>query len=421
MKRSKRVLVPLLLVTLAACSQAPAPGTDAPADLAPLTFGSSGYDYANGLARHSSGVYAVGYTDGNLHGTPKGGGDAFVRKVDTGGSVIWGKQFGTPSYEAAESVASDSSNNAYVVGTTYGSLAGSRGGSDIFVRKYTSSGSVAWTKQFGTTDYDYGSDVVVYGSNVYVVGSTPGSIAGSKGSWDAFVRKYSSSGSILWTRQFGTSAEDLSNDVAVDGSGNIYVVGYTYGSLSGSNGGGSDMFIRKYSASGSVLWTKQLHYSDYDYAQAVTVSGSSVYLVGGFYYANNSSDPDVRVVKYSTSGSKTWDYGFGPSGYDYVADVTADSSGVTFAGYTYTSFAGTNQGGGDGYVYKLKPDGTYAWAKQLGTSEFDATQAVLARSSSETYAAGYTYGVLGSVNSGSADAFLRRLSGSSGSTVWTDQ
>jgi hypothetical protein len=106
--------------------------------------------------------------------------------------------------------------------------------------------------------------------------------------------QFDANGNTVWTRQFGSSTEDFAYDVAVDGSGNIYAAGYTYGALTGSNGGGSDMFLRKYSPSGSVLWTRQRHYSDADYGYAVAVSGSSVYLVGGFLYNNNWEDPDAR-------------------------------------------------------------------------------------------------------------------------------
>ena len=180
------------------------------------------------------------------------------------------------------------------------------------------------------------------------------------------------------------------------------------------------MFIRKYTPSGSVSWTRQLHFSDYDYGSAVAVYGSSVYLAGSYYFGNSSSDLDVRVIKYSTSGSAGWNVSFGPVGTDYVDDVTADGSGVVFAGNTYTSFAGTNQGGGDGYVYKLNKSGAYLWGKQLGTSAYDDVQAVLLRGG-ELYAAGTTNGVLGCVNSGGSDAFIRQLRSSNGSTLWTDQ
>lgn len=59
MFRNLSLLVFLLFVLLAACSQAPTPETGVPSNLAPM-FGSSQRDEAYGLAKHSSGVYAVG-------------------------------------------------------------------------------------------------------------------------------------------------------------------------------------------------------------------------------------------------------------------------------------------------------------------------------------------------------------------------
>ncbi len=414
-----RYLVPATLLLLAACSQAPVP--ESLTQLEPTTFGTSGFDDASGLAPHAGGAYVVGNTTGALHGANLGTSDAFLRKYNASGALVWGKQFGTPEYEYVEGVAADGANGAYVVGSSYGSLAGSRGGSDATVRRYNKNGSVVWTRQFGSSTYDTAVDAAAYGSNtLYVVGSTLGNLAGRVGSYDGFIRKYTASGSVSWTKQFGTTSEDLVNDVAVDGSGNAYVVGYTYGSLGRTNGGGADMFIRKYNPSGGVSWTRQLHFSSYDYGSAVAVYGSSVYLVGSYDYNNDSSDPDVRVVKYSTSGSAGWNVSFGPSGADYVYDVTADGSGVAFAGTTYTSFAGTNQGSGDGYVYKLNNNGAYLWGKQLGTSEYEQVQAVLLRGS-ELYAAGRTNGVLGGVSSGGSDAFIRQMRSSNGSTLWTDQ
>lgn len=427
LRKSLLLILPILFI-LASCSQAPAPEAneaDALPELEALTFGSSGNDYTTNLAKHSTGVYVIGGTTGNLHGTPQGNYDIFIRKYDNTGAVLWGKQFGTPSYDGAEGVASDASDNAYVVGMTGGSLAGSRGAWDVFIRKYNASGSVAWTKQFGTDNYDNAGDVAVSGSNIYVVGNTGGSLAGgSYGSYDAFIRKYNSSGSVVWTKQFGTPAVDNANDVAVDGSGNIYVAGTTYGSLAGTytNGGGGDMFLRKYNPNGGVVWTKQLHYSDGDTGVAVTVSGSNVYLVGGFWYNNNYTDTDVRVVKFTTDGALVWSYGWGPVGEDYVYDASVDSDGnLYFAGVTRTSFGGPNQGGADGYIYKLSSSGYRVWSKQIGTSADDGTYSVLARSTSQVYVAGDTRGILGSTYSGGIDAYLRRLKGSDGATVWTDQ
>jgi hypothetical protein len=407
----KRYWVPLMLLVLAACTQvAPTPG--AQADLAPLSFGSSGFDSANALAKHSSGVYVGGETNGNLHGTSKGNYDAFIRKYDTFGAVVWGRQFGTTQYEFVAGVASDSSNNAYVVGTTNGSLAGSRGSNDIFLRKYNASGGVVWTRQFGGAGYDSGNDVAVIGSNVYVVGKMGNA---STGGDDVYLAKYNSSGGVVWTRTFGTTGPDVGYDVAVDGSGNAYVVGTTYGALGGVDGNGADMFIRRYNANGSAAWTKQFDYSNDDHGEAIAFGGGHLYVVGR-YYANaaSSSDVNVRVIKLNTSGGVVYNFGHGTTLGQYVSDVSVNG-GLYFSGHEF------NGRDFDGFVSKYTTSGSFVWAAYQNTPSNDLTNAVLARTSSEVYATGSTYGVLGGGNSGSTDAFLRRLNASSLSTVWTDQ
>ena len=78
--------------------------------------------------------------------------------------------------------------------------------------------------------------------------------------------KYNSSGTKQWTKQLGTSSTDLANGVTTDSSGNVYVVGYTYGELDGNtNTGASDLFVVKYNSSGTKQWTKQLGSSSHDY------------------------------------------------------------------------------------------------------------------------------------------------------------
>ena len=68
-----------------------------------------------------------------------------------------------------------------------------------------------------------------------------------KGELDAFVRKYDGNGKEIWTRQFGTEYDDYVIGVSVDGAGNIYVVGRTYGTLPGQEGKGDyDAFIVKF-------------------------------------------------------------------------------------------------------------------------------------------------------------------------------
>jgi hypothetical protein len=126
------------------------------------------------------------------------------------------------------------------------------------------------------------------------------------------------------------------------------------------------------------------------------------------------------VVKYTTSNSLLWSNRVGPSSNEDAYDASADASGV-FSGQTTASFSGTHQGSNDGFGYKFSDSSSFVWAQQQGTASSDITFAVLAHTSSEVYATDTTYDLLGSTNSGNGDAFLRRLNGTSGATVWTDQ
>ena len=419
-----RIFLTATLLALTACSQVP-PGNPA-ARLAPLAFGTSASDGALALARHGSGVYVVGYVADNFDGGAVNQIDAFIRKYDSSGAVLWAQQFGSTGNDLAEGVATDAGGNAYVAGSGSG-LAGAAGSGQHFLRKYSPGGSVLWTRHFsgGNWAYEFGG-VAVAGNSVYVVGNfredfqddgpPPPSNA------TAFIRKFSSSGTLLWSRTFGTPVDDLASDVAVDGSGNAYVAGTTYGDLARPHGGGGDMFIRKYAPDGSVVWSRQLS-RGMDVGTAVAVSGTSVYLAGSFDLTVGSLEYDVRVVKLSSSGSRRWDRTFGAADYDYVSDIHATDRGVVFAGITRSGFAGPRpypNGYMDGFAYKLDPSGNRVWSRLQATAGNDQTNAVL-DTPFGVVAAGQTAGTLGATYHGGWDSFLRRLNSATGVTVWTDQ
>ena len=95
----------------------------------------------------------------------------------------------------AHAVAADSSG-LYVAGVT--------SGADAFLRKYVADGTVAWTREFGTSERDVANAVGIHPSGIYVVGSTSGTFPEetNAGDADAFMRKYDTSGTVVWTRQF---------------------------------------------------------------------------------------------------------------------------------------------------------------------------------------------------------------------------
>jgi hypothetical protein len=188
-------------------------------------------------------VYVAGATHGRLPGqTGAGDADGFLRKYTLDGTEVWTRQFGTPESDETLSMAIDASG-LYLAGMTTGAMAGqtSAGSVDAFVRKYDFAGRVVWTRQFGTSKYDDVLGIAVSAQGVYVAGNTTGAWPGhvNAGDYDVFVRKYDLNGGAVWTQQFGGSAHEELLSIAVGASG-IYAAGVTDSALTGQRSHGSD-------------------------------------------------------------------------------------------------------------------------------------------------------------------------------------
>ena len=138
-------------------------------------------------------------------------------------------------------------------GGTYGSFSpdkGPAGDEDAFVRKYDTNGNVLWTRQFGSPDQEYGFYVTAGVGGVYITGYTYGTLPGqtSSGGIDAFVAKYNAIGIAQWVAQCGTSDVDAATSASAV-FGGVYIVGNTYGTLPGqTSAGGGDAFLAFMSA-----------------------------------------------------------------------------------------------------------------------------------------------------------------------------
>lgn len=147
---------------------------------------------------------------------------------------------GYPAGPAGYSIASDDQGNLYVTGyfggvinLGSGSLT-SAGGSDAFVASFARDGTLRWAHRFGSSGSDRGYGVAVDGAgNVFVVGGFSGSVtlgsttlASASGAvMDILVASFTSDGSPRWAARYGSGAEDFGLGVTTDPAGNIYVTG----------------------------------------------------------------------------------------------------------------------------------------------------------------------------------------------------
>ena len=376
----------------------------------------------SGVAIDSLGnIYVTGFSDsGPIINTNGGDCDIFLTKYNSSGVSKWTRHWGTKIGSSGTGVVTDSSGNIYVTGITFGNLDGNtnRGNEDIFLTKYDSSGAKQWTRQWGTSNFDWGKSVATDSSgNIYVTGWTIGNLDGNTnaGSSDIFLTKYDSSGSKQWTRQWGTSGIDWGERVATDSSGNIYVTGFTVGGLDGNiNAGGDDIFLTKYSSSGVKQWTRQWGTKKDDRGSSAAIDSSGNIFVTGYTKGEldnntNMGGYDIFLTKYSSSGIKQWTRQWGTAKDDKGSCAAIDSSGnIYITGFTKGGLDGNKYAGGeDIFLKKCHSSGAKQWTMQWGTFRDDKASSVATDSSGNIYITGYTKGGLdGNTKVGEFDVFL---------------
>jgi hypothetical protein len=143
-------------------------------------------------------IYAVGYTSGDLNGTHKGNGDAYIVKYNSNLGNPTFKQVGTAQSDQFRKVEIDNSGNLYAVGYTYGNYSGNNKDStrktgDVFVQKFTSTLGVSTAYQFGTPWEDR-AYMQIRGSTLHLGGMTEGALGSSSlGAFDAFFLRLATS------------------------------------------------------------------------------------------------------------------------------------------------------------------------------------------------------------------------------------
>jgi flagellar hook capping protein FlgD/beta-propeller repeat-containing protein len=237
----------------------------------------------------------------------------------------------------------------------------SAGGTDIFLAKYNASGTHLWSKRFGDVNLDSGYTVAADGlGNVLVSGYFAGTTnfgggdLTSTGTHDAFVAKYNAGGAHQWSRRFGGTGTTETHAMAVDGSGNVALVG-NFGGIVDFGGGnlsstGWDMFVARYNANGGHQWSKRF----WGESAGIAADGAGNVFVTGSFYPNadfgglgwvSAGSSDVFIAKFDPNGVHQWSQGFGGRSVDQGRAVAASPGNtvVMVGGFADTvDFGGGN-------------------------------------------------------------------------------
>ncbi|MDB5269479.1 MAG: hypothetical protein JWP58_2519 [Hymenobacter sp.] len=217
-------------------------------------FGGSGFDIAQAIAVRGADVYVGGKFEGTAAFgattlTSAGGTDGFVAKlVDAGttSSVAWATAVGGTATHEVRAVAVGS-GGVYAAGQFSGTVGAgstsltSAGGVDGFMVKLAdTSGSVGWSKAFGSTGYDEAVGLAMLGADVCLVGSFNGTVGlgtttlTSVGEYDIVVAKLTdagSTGAFAWALQAGSPSFDRSACITATSTGAVYISGQTGASV----------------------------------------------------------------------------------------------------------------------------------------------------------------------------------------------
>jgi len=448
-------------------------------------IGGSSDDYGNAIAVDGSGnAYVTGETYSTNYDVTlgafqtNGGGDVFVTKLnETGTALVYSTYIGGSGYDEGYGIAVDGSGNAYVTGyttsTNYPVTPGAfrrihRGSADVFVTKLNTTGTaLVYSTYIGGSYEDGGYGIAVDGSgNAYVTGSTystdypvtPGAFQTNGGGldiaarWDVFVTKLNSTGTALvYSTYIGGSGDERGHAIAVDGSGNAYVTGYTSstnypvtsGAFQTTNGGGRDVFVTKLNATGAALvYSTYIGGSNGDLGYGIAVDGSgNAYVTGSTSSTNYPVTPgafqrihrgsaDVFVTKLNTTGTAlVYSTYIGGSSGEGGTAIAVDGSGYAYVtGWTNSTdydvtpgaFQTTNGGVQDVFVTKLNATGTaLVYSTYIGGSSDDRGYAITVDGSGNAYVTGRTTstnydvtpGALQTTytNGGGADVFVTKV------------
>ncbi len=349
---------------------------------------------------HAGHVYVAGYTTGS--GTFE---DYLTIKYKSNGDTAWVRTYNGPDnyWDRVTAMVVDNSGRVYVTGRSYdsGTLY------DYVTIKYYLNGDTAWVRRYGLVSTDLAEAIAVDDSdNVYVTGYSNGS-----GTVEDYATvKYQPNGDTAWVRRYNGpgNGTDKAYAIVVDNSGNSYVTGYSKGSITDV-----DYATIMYESDGDTAWVRRYNGTGnlWDEANAIVVDGSGNVYVTGFSYGNGTSN-DFATIKYLPNGDTAWVRRYnGPDNQvDDATAITVDGSGnVYVTGFSYGY--GTNY---DFATIKYLPSGDTAWVRRYngpGNSE-DEALAIAVDSSRNVYVTGYSYG------SGNSKDYATIKYTSNGDTAW---
>lgn len=362
--------------------------------------------------------------------------DIYIAKLSADGQLQWSTYYGGDRSDMSFGISADLNGNVLVTGATTSdtgivtpgayqtSYNDPRGEFDCFLAKFTTNGNIVWSTYYGGKGEDYGYGVTTDPSgNVFITGytyggyniSTAGAFKTKPEATEAFVAKFSPSGSCLWSTYYGGTGDDRGRAIASDPEGNLYVTGTTSSTdeiaTPGAYQTSGSVFLTKFSSTGYPVWGTYFGANCDVYGAAVDASGNvviggstngtkNVASTGAYQTKYAGGYMDAFVAKFSSYGSRLWSTYYGGGNDDEGRGVAIDrSENVYITGFTKsitgiaTKGAYQAHGGGysvDAFLAKFSPTGRLQWGTYYGGSSDEYDMGICTDAKGDAYICGYT-------------------------------
>jgi FG-GAP-like repeat len=300
----------------------------------------------------------------------------------------WGVPMAGAGSQSTNAVTTDLRNNSYVTGYFNGTVDFDPGpglaaftsvvSNDIFVAKYSPTGTPVWVRTMGGAGSEGAFAVKLDSQNrVHLVGDFSGTadfdpgpatfaLSSFGGSYDGFVATLDNDGNFVWAGQLGGTGDDRANGVGLDAADNVYVVGSfsgtadldasTSGGTSTVSSGGTDVYSvaiarigsQSPALTGSPFFVNKLGGTLDDSASAIAVEPDGTTFLAGDFQGTMDIDPGAGTVnlvsdggsdafsgRFNSAGNYVEAVRFGGTGTDRATSLTRNPTtmSVALAGY----------------------------------------------------------------------------------------
>ena len=296
-----------------------------------------------------------------------------------------------------------------------------------------------WVKGMGGTGLDVGLDITIdENGNIYTTGLYSDTVdfdpgpevynLTSAGGYDIFVSKLDANGNFIWAKSMGGSGSgyDSGEAIAVDGNGNVYIVGIFENTADFDPGpdtynltsvGSGDGYISKLDANGNFVWAVSMGGTSHDKANDIALDKNGNVIITGFFMNTVDFDPDagtynltsagigdIFISELDSSGNFILAKAMGGTGDDQGRDIVLDNSENIYITGSFSNAADfdpgvdfynlTSAGDYDIFVSKLNGSGNFIWAKRMGGSNFDGGGAIALSTNGYVYTSGMFSGTV---------------------------